>query len=134
MNLAKATVRIIAILILVFAGCKSDNTMQSGSGSYFTVQVGNEQFVMLVTDEATIQLAIENFQGKNHNFPIGKIASGDGGYNQPWNWHYQPDTVRMTEVAIEVCDGAPSYVNAHPTDYFAAGYCPWSGKIIKIGR
>ena len=104
------------------------------NGQYFTVKVVDEQFIMLATKPQTIQLAMENFQGKNNRFPIGQIALGNGGFNQPWNWHFVPETVSMVEASVEVCDGKPSYVNTHLNDYLVTGYCPWSGKVIKVGR
>jgi hypothetical protein len=124
---------IFFVLPLLIPACKSENPIQGPNGQYFTVQVENEQFTMYVTDPATIQAALENFQGKNNKFPIGQVAVGNGSINEPWNWHYIPETIRMTEVSVEVCDGKPSYVNAHLNDFLAAGYCPWAGKIIKVG-
>jgi hypothetical protein len=131
-KLAKALV--IPFLILIW-GCGSDNPVdQPSMGQYFTVDVVGEQFTMLVTDPATIQLALDNLDGKNQMHPTGRIMTGNGGFNNSWNWHFVPDTVRMAEVSVEVCDGLPSYVNAHITDFLTIGYCPWSGKIVKAGR
>lgn len=107
---------------------------QPSEGQYFTVQVANEQFVMLVTDPITIRLAMDNFAGRNQMHPAGRILSGNGGYNGTWEWHYIPETVQLVDVSIEVCDGLPSYVNTHVSDFIAVGYCPWSGKIVKVGR
>jgi hypothetical protein len=121
--------------IIASIACHSESPTQNpGNGQYFTVQVGSEQFVMFVTDASTVELAIENFQGKNHRFPSGKIEAGDGGFNQPYSWHFVPDTVRMVEAAIEVCDGTPQYVDQHVPDFVSVGYCPWSAKVVKIGR
>ena len=120
-----------ALLIL---SCSSENPVQTPNGQFFIVQVGNERFTMQVTDETTIRQAIENFQGKNHKFPAGRIATGNGGFNSPWSWHFIPETDPMVGVAIEVCDGLPSYVNTHLNDFITVGYCPWSGKIIQVGR
>lgn len=124
------------LTILLLFGCTADHPSDPGtSGQFFTVRVVNEEFVILVTDPETIRLATENFQGKNNRFPTGRLVRGNGGFNQPWNWHLLPDTVRMVEITIELCDGRPSYVEAHINDYVNAGaYCPWSGKIVKIGR
>lgn len=89
---------------------------------------------MLVTDPETIRLAIENFQGGNQMFPVGRIAAGGGGINEPWCWHYLPDTVRMTSAAIEICDGLPSHVCANLSQYLQFGYCPWNGRVVRVGR
>lgn len=118
-------------------GCGSDNGTSNpppGGGQYFTVKVVNDTFVMLVTDPDTIQLARDNFEGKNHRFPSGHIEIGNGGFNGIWGWHYVPDNVRMVEVSVEVCDGTPSYVNTHLNDYLTVGYCPWTAQVIKVGK
>lgn len=127
---------ICSIAILSFLGCSSENpaTNLPPNGQYFTVQVASDQFVMYVTDADTIRLATENFQGKNNAFPSGRIDRGNGGFNQPWSWHFIPESVRMVEASIEVCDGTPSYVNNHLDDFVSIGYCPWGGKIVKVGR
>ncbi|MCI0411712.1 hypothetical protein L0222_02795 [bacterium] len=126
---------LIATVALFLFSCSAENPAQNPGGQFFTVQVINEQFVIFVTDQETIRLATENFQGRNTRFPIGRLERGNGGFNQPWNWHLLPDTVRMAESAVEACDGRPSYVEGHIDDYVNAGaYCPWSARIIKIGR
>ena len=51
-----------------------------------------------------------------------------GGFNGPWTWHLDPDQTQMVEAAIEVCDGKPSYVEAHKSDF--PTYCPWSARIV----
>jgi hypothetical protein len=127
---------LLASLVIWFLGCSSENPAANvpTGGQYFTVQVGKDSFVMYVTDKTAIQLATENYQGKNRTFPSGRIEPGHGGYNWPWNWHYIPESVRMVEASIEVCDGAPSYVEDHVNDFVSIGYCPWCAKIIKVGR
>jgi hypothetical protein len=129
--------RILFLILVVsaFAGCQTDDGVTNPEvGQFFTVRVASDTFVMYTKDNETMRLAKENFEGKNTRFPIGKIAVGNGGFNGTWGWHFVPDNVRMTEVAIEVCDGTPTYVNTHLDDYLAVGYCPWGAKVIKVGR
>jgi hypothetical protein len=94
----------------------------------FVVSVAGESFVMRVEDPETIRLARENRAGGNGSFPIGPLRRGDGGFNHPWSWHLDPTEVRMTEAAIEVCDGRPSYVESHLGDY--PTYCPWGARVV----
>ncbi len=101
-------------------------------GKYFLVDVNGERFVIYVTDAETIRLALENMEGKNDLFPMGELARGDGGFNKPWSWHLKPETVRMVEVSIELCDGTPSFVE-NELEYWletVKSYCPWWGRII----
>ncbi len=129
-----ATLLCAFILITAFIGCDSAHSPEQPAGQYFVVQVANEQFTMFVTDPLTIQLAVANFEGRNQMHPTGRIMAGNGGFNQPWEWQFIPESIRMAEVSIEVCDGLPSYVNSHLNDFISVGYCPWSGQIIQIGR
>jgi hypothetical protein len=111
---------------LLSAACSDDPGQVEAE---FVVAVGNETFVMRVTDAETIRLAQESVDGRNQRFPIGPLRRGDGGFNAPWSWHFDPAEVRMTEIAIEVCDGRPSYVEAHLLDF--PTYCPWSARVIR---
>lgn len=127
---------LLGALVILLTGCSSEDPASNlpQGGQFFTVRVATDTFVMYITDPTAIRLATENFQGKNNTFPSGRIEPGSGGFNFPWNWHYIPETVRMVEASIEVCDGRPSYVSDHVTDYVSVGYCPWGAKIIKLGK
>ena len=89
---------------------------------------------MRTTDPETTLLAQENLRGANKRFPIGPLRRGNGGFNAPWSWHLDPDRVRLTEAAIEVCDGNPSYVEAHLDEFLGLGYCPWGGRVVAVRR
>jgi hypothetical protein len=115
-----------ALLSIALGGC-SDGEPDPALG-IFVVDVAGERFVMTLTDPETLRLARQNLEGGNNQFPIGPLRAGDGGFNQPWSWHLDPAETRMTEAAIEVCDGRPSYVETHLADY--ATYCPWAARII----
>jgi hypothetical protein len=121
--------RLLALGAFLLAGCDSDRA--SRPYSEFLVAVDRETFVLRATDPETIRLATENFRGRNSMFPIGPLRPGDGGFNAPWSWHFDPERVRMTEIAIEVCDGRPSYVQEHLQD-FQNGYCPWSARVVAV--
>jgi len=102
----------------------------------FKVQVVEETFVIYATDPQTIQQLIDNYHNKNNFHVTGKLVVGDGGFNSPWSWHLDPDSVRMAEFSIELCDGLPSHVEAD-LDYWintAGTYCPWSSKVVQINN
>ncbi|MEM1665102.1 MAG: hypothetical protein QXQ31_04010 [Zestosphaera sp.] len=57
---------------------------------------------------------------------------GDGGFNKPWSWHLDPDTVEVADATIELCDGMPSFVESE-LEYWlnvVKRYCPWNTKVI----
>ena len=130
---SKRLVRVFAALLLATVGCGDDDgPTNPGSGRLFRVRVGLDEFRMRVTDPDTIRLAMENLAGGNSRFPNGPIAVGDGGFNSPWSWHFRPESVRMVETSIELCDGTPSYVEAHREAYLASGYCPWLARGVAV--
>jgi len=92
------------------------------------VDVVGERFVLQLTDAETISQARANLAGRNNRFPIGPLRAGDGGFNRPWSWHLDPAETRLTDAAIEVCDGTPSYVEQHQAEF--PTYCPWAATIV----
>jgi hypothetical protein len=117
---------LLAALALLVTSC--GRTTPSALRVDFEVSVVGEIFVMRTSDPETIRLARENQAGRVSHFPIGPLRRGNGGFNAPWSWHLDPREVRMTEAAIEVCDGRPSYVEGHLADY--PTYCPWGARIV----
>jgi hypothetical protein len=111
---------------LLLPACSSDPGAVEAD---FVVSVNGETFVMRTRDGETIRLARENIERRNRMFPIGPVLTGNGGFNAPWSWHLDPERVRMTEAAIEVCDAMPSYVEAHLSDF--PTYCPWAARVIR---
>lgn len=113
--------------VLISAGCKSP-TAPSPRTVDFVISVEGELFTLRTSHPDTIRLAEENMQGRNSRFPIGPLRSGDGGSNAPWSWHLDPDDTRLVEVAIELCDGRPSYVEEHRSAF--TSYCPWGARVV----
>ena len=94
----------------------------------FIIDVVGERFVLRLTEPAAIALAEANLRGENTRFPLGPVRRGSGGFNQPWSWHLDPDDTTLVELAIEVCDGRPSYLETHLDEY--PTYCPWGGRVV----
>lgn len=115
-------------VLAVSAACGCSSTAPSGSSAEFVVAVGSERFTLRSTDAGTIAQLRDALAGRRAGFPIGPLHGGDGGFNAPWTWHLDPAQTRFTEAAIEVCDGAPSYVEQHQSDY--PTYCPWGARIV----
>jgi hypothetical protein len=125
MPLAVRRARCIALLA-VLCGCST--TESSPAGADFVVDVAGETFVLRLSDPESIRLARERMGGANATFPLGPLRSGNGGFNAPWTWYLDPGETRMVEAAIEVCDGRPSYVEAHQSDF--PTYCPWAARVL----
>jgi hypothetical protein len=65
-----------------------------------------------------------------HKIVAGRVVAGDGGFNSPWSWHLDPNTVQFPDVTMEVCDACPGYVEANLGTWAGAMYCPWSAEIL----
>jgi hypothetical protein len=117
-----------ALACVVAAGGCGGTTQATESAADFVVAVGSAQFVLRVSDAETIRLARERLAGRGTGFPAGPVRRGDGGFNAPWSWHLDPAETRIVEAAIEVCDGTPSYVEAHLDEF--PTYCPWGAVIV----
>jgi hypothetical protein len=64
-------------------------------------------------------------------FIAGPIEHGNGGHNLVWRWHFVPDAWRLTEAAIELCDGNAVLVNQsvdHWVDVVGS-FCPWDSYV-----
>lgn len=119
--------------VVVQAVLKVANMAESPSNA-FTIDVVGEHFSIIATDPETKKLLTENYEGKNSMHVTGRLARGDGGFNSPWPWHLDPDSVRMAEVSIELCDGRPSLIE-EDLEYWletVGNYCPWSSKVVKL--
>ena len=112
-------------LALVLSSC---STEPDSPYSDFVVQVGAESFIARIADPAEIVRFREAMAGIRPGFPLGLLRSGDGGFNSPWSWHLDPEETNLVEVAIEVCDGTPSYVETHQNEF--PTYCPWGARIV----
>lgn len=129
--MAPFNARLLALAVAAspaVAGCSSSPSPPSPAAAEFVLDVVGERFSIRTSDPETIALAEDNRQGRNRRFPIGSLRQGDGGFNAPWTWHLDPSSVRFVEAAIEVCDGRPSYVESHQSDY--ATYCPWGARVV----
>jgi hypothetical protein len=122
------------ILLLCFLFIFIFNQNHAKAGEYFNVSVVDEYFCVYITDPATLELAYKDYRGEIRRIVLGNLSRGDGGFNQPWGWHIEPDSVRLVEMAVEICDGKPSFVEEDLENWLKIGiYCPWVSDIIKIG-
>lgn len=106
-------------------------------GILVTFETAGEQFKVWVTNPQAIEdiLALRDGTG-TATIPNGAIREGPGlaDHNAPWNWHLDPEDIEMAEFTMELCDGAPWFVEEE-LDYFietVGRYCPWSAELVSI--
>jgi hypothetical protein len=89
-----------------------------------------EVFRILLRDSASIAQARNLIGAGNRRIVAGTLASGNGGFNAPWSWHLNPDTVSFPEVTVEICDGCPSDVEMNGGNWGLGSFCPWTSEVI----
>lgn len=112
-----------------------------GSGGFFTFLIGQglpTKFRVLMTNPYSIRDTIDSYYGRNaKTIPLGTIVDdrpGKSPYDPQWSWHMDPSSIVMAELAMEVCDGHPIYVEDN-LDYWLQSvgiYCPWNATIILL--
>jgi hypothetical protein len=106
-------------------------------GIVATFAVSGEQFNVWVTNPETIAAILRLQAGEQvGNIPNGLIhrGPGAGNHNAPYSWHLDPDEIVMSEATIELCDGRPSYVEAHVDEFVNTirRYCPWQAELVGV--
>lgn len=131
----------VAVLAIVVVGgvaaCGDDDELLvPDEGALFVLEVSGEGFRALVTDPQAVADLTERMEEGTEGVVSGELARGDGGFNQPWSWHWEPETVHAPDAAIEVCDGRPSMVE-EDLDYWVdtvERFCPWGATVVRRER
>ena len=133
-------VLVLVALVALAPACSSPaSPSELNGGVVATFEVGSERFKVFVKNPAAIQrlLQLQNGAGGGQ-IPNGRILRGSGtaGHNLPHAWHLDPDDIQIVDVAIELCDGRPSYVDANVDEYVdvVGRYCPWGARFIALTR
>ena len=100
----------------------------------------NKPVRTFVTDPETVLILLDIAAGRRKDgIPNGMILDdrpGKSPYDPGWSWHFRPETVKMAEVTIEVCDATPTYIEEHMEEWFRgekeARWCGWSARLIKL--
>ncbi len=104
----------------------------------FVVRVGEERFVIRLVTAEQIAAARAILAGTQpQRIVIGQLADGGGGYNRDpvagrtWSWHMVPETISFVDLAIELCDGLPSDVEANKSYWLntVGQFCPWASQL-----
>lgn len=123
----------LALGLALALGACGDSPTTPLVGTRFQVQVvPGETFTILLDDSATVATARELLQTDGTIVVHGELARGDGGFNAPYRWHLKPGTVTFVDLAMEICDGRPSFVEEE-LEYFldkVKYYCPWGATIV----
>src|SRR5688500_9011783 len=99
----------LALLLGSFAFACDDPTLPETT-AVFEIQVTDETFRVGVNNPAQIDSLDARLASGAEGNLNGALRDGDGGVNEPWSWHLDPETVHVADFTAEVCDGRPSFV------------------------
>ena len=123
----------MAVLLGVLAGACDEDIIGPPEGSaVFEIEVSGERFRAAVTDTTEIRLLSERMTSGERGVVSGELRSGHGGFNSGWGWHMAPESVHVTDVSIELCDGRPSMVEADLGYWIdtVRQFCPWGARVV----
>ena len=106
-------------------------------GIVATFAVGSETFRVWIRNTEAIEQVLALQRGTSTaSIPNGRLRAGNGQgeHNAPFSWHLDPDDIQMAGATIELCDGAPSYIEAHRDEFIAQvnRYCPWGARLMSV--
>ena len=116
------------LLSVLASGC-GDGPSSPSDAAVVTFGVAGETFRVQLVDERQIAAARAAQSGGSARIPLGRIVPG-AGVNSGWSWHLED--LEFVEVAIEVCDGRPSDVERHGTQFGGGRFCPWVARVLAI--
>jgi hypothetical protein len=122
----------LVLLAGLAAACGDDPIGPPAGSVVFDVRVSGETFHVAVTDTAQIRRFDERLASGVEGVINGALRAGHGGFNAPWGWHLDPATVEAVDMAIELCDGRPSMVQADLTYWIGTvgRFCPWGATVV----
>jgi hypothetical protein len=130
-----ALAALATLAALAATACDSDPTTPEGP-PLFVLEVSGETFRAVVLDTMQVRLLEERMAAGTEGVVNGELLPGDGGFNQPWGWHWDPETVHVADTSIELCDGRPSLVEEDLPYWLdtVGRFCPWSARVVSRVR
>ena len=126
-----------AAFLLAACGGNSLTNPELEGGVLALFEVSGERFSAFVTNPETISEILALEAGTSEaSIPNGRLIRGPGPaeYNLPWSWHMDPVDIEMTELAIELCDARPSFVENNLDEWIdvVGRFCPWSAHLVSV--
>ncbi|NMC61970.1 MAG: calmodulin [SAR324 cluster bacterium] len=92
--------------------------------------------IIKLRDHNKIEEARALLRSKSSAGVMGEILKSRASYNPRWSYHLKPSSIKFFELAIEVCDASPKYIEKHlnkvGSDFLPGKiWCPWSSYVRK---
>ena len=111
------------------ASCKT----RSG-GAFITFRAAYEPLTVWSTRGAFIDEAKALLASGDHRTPnFGLVIDGTD-CDARYTWHVKADDMDFADFTTEVCDGTPSYLEAHKATWIrdVKRYCPWGPTVTAV--
>lgn len=131
------SIALLALTLSISVGITAPAHAEKKSNkALFEITMGSSRFVIQVQGRPNIQNARRIIRSKSSVFMLGLVVPAPRTYNRKWKFHVAPNTIQFVELAMEVCDAAPKYVQEHLAEVggsFLPGniWCPWSSVLSK---
>ncbi len=135
-GLVASGVALAALLVLGACGSSSSTPTEPLVEAIFLIDscphLEGQTFRALMRDSALIAEAERLIASGGQRILIGELRAGDGGFNAPWSWHLDPETLEFADATIEVCSACASAVEDDLETWLnnIGSYCPWSARVL----
>ncbi len=108
-------------------------------GTFFTVEFDSHpdaSFVVFPNEREVIEAMRAELERpeEERQMVIGIVRARSERYNGDWSYVMGEGSMHLAEVAIEVCDASPYYVEENLDDWRGEQWCPWSSNVAHEGR
>ncbi len=138
MSRTKITLLIGVLALTVAAASCGGNDSPSGprSAALFRLRDTShgETFRVEITAPETIREAEALLNSGRILFSVGRLRPGNGGFNSPWSWHLDPETILFEEVTIEACQTWPSAVENELNYWLYFGHVCLAARVVARER
>jgi hypothetical protein len=117
---------------LLVSACVPPTPPPAPVGATYRVDVAGETFTLRATNPTVIAQLDAALASGRVGVLGGELLRGNGGFNAPHQWHIDPATVYVADLAMEVCDGRPFSEVGSDIDYWVdvlGTYCPWGARV-----
>ena len=111
------------------ASCKTRK-----GGAFITFRAADEPLTVWSTDGAFIDESKVLLASGDHRTPnFGLVIDGTD-CDARYSWHVKADDMGFADFTTEVCDGTPSYLEAHKATWIrdVKRYCPWGPTVTAV--
>ncbi len=140
----RPSLRLLPLLGLLALGGDCDDPGSGGGEAVFVIRAclgsehapGGEEFRVMILDPDVIEEAASRVGLGTGRILSGRLVEGNGGFNAPWSWHLDSGSIAFTDVAPEVCDGCPGFVE-DDLPYWLGNveqFCPWGTEVLARER